>query len=64
MSKQNIQDRYFGRNDPVANKILREHTSFAGLAPPADASIVRSSPSLLSLEGYTLTDLPWIDRRP
>ena len=40
LSKQNIQDRYHGRNDPVANKIMSSHASTMGLAPPEDQSIV------------------------
>ncbi|KAL7411608.1 hypothetical protein BDY24DRAFT_407479 [Mrakia frigida] len=39
MAKQNIQDRYYGRNDPVANKILRDHAVEKGLVPPEDKSI-------------------------
>ncbi|CED85309.1 pre-mrna-splicing factor slt11 [Phaffia rhodozyma] len=39
MKKQNIQDRYYGRNDPVANKILRENAVQTGLAAPEDQSI-------------------------
>ncbi|KAI0797659.1 hypothetical protein C8Q75DRAFT_739188 [Abortiporus biennis] len=39
LSKQNIQDRYHGKNDPVANKILNTHASSMGLAPPEDQSI-------------------------
>lgn len=41
LSKQNIQDRYHGRSDPVANKILNSHAKNMGLAPPEDQSIVR-----------------------
>lgn len=40
MSKQNIADRYHGRNDPVANKILGLNAASSGLAPPEDQSIV------------------------
>lgn len=40
LSKQNIQDRYHGRNDPVANKILATNAASAGLAPPEDKAIV------------------------
>lgn len=31
----------YGRNDPVANKILRDHAVEKGLVPPEDKSIVR-----------------------
>ncbi|CAL1705076.1 unnamed protein product [Somion occarium] len=39
LSKQNIPDRYHGRNDPVAHKIMSTHASTLGLAPPEDKSI-------------------------
>ena len=41
LSKQNIQDRYFGNNDPVARKILAGHAEQQGLKPPEDESVVR-----------------------
>jgi hypothetical protein len=41
LSKQNIQDRYHGTNDPVARKILNQHSTSMGLAPPEDKTIVR-----------------------
>ena len=44
LSKQNIQDRFFGRNDPVARKILSGNAEKQGLQPPEDESVV-SSPS-------------------
>jgi hypothetical protein len=40
LEKQNIQDRYYGRNDPVAKKILRENAESTGLQAPEDQSIV------------------------
>lgn len=40
LSHQNIQDRYHGRNDPVARKILGAHAESQGLKPPEDQSIV------------------------
>ncbi|PVV04141.1 hypothetical protein BB560_001359 [Smittium megazygosporum] len=40
LSKQNIVDRYYGRNDPVAKKILnRNKKSDLLFSPPADKSI-------------------------
>ena len=44
LSKQNIQDRYFGNNDPVARKILAGHADNQGLRPPEDESVVSTSP--------------------
>lgn len=40
VSKQNIQDRFHGRNDPVAKKLLGSAASDAGLTPPADQEVV------------------------
>lgn len=40
LQKQNIQDRYYGRNDPVAKKILREQAELKGLKAPEDKTIV------------------------
>jgi pre-mRNA-splicing factor RBM22/SLT11 len=40
LSKQNIQDRYFGRNDPVALKMLRRADDGPRLDPPADKSVM------------------------
>ncbi|WVQ86060.1 pre-mRNA-splicing factor SLT11 [Cryptococcus sp. DSM 104549] len=39
LQKQNIQDRYYGKNDPVAKKILREQAESKGLKTPEDKSI-------------------------
>ncbi|KZO97846.1 hypothetical protein CALVIDRAFT_479374 [Calocera viscosa TUFC12733] len=39
LSNQKLQDRYHGRDDPVAHKILIQHAADAGLAPPEDQSV-------------------------
>eukprot|EP01066_Platyproteum_vivax_P006807 Platyproteum_vivax@DN2503_c0_g1_i1.p1 len=39
LSHQNIRDRFFGENDPVANKLLRKVDSTANANPPDDKSI-------------------------
>ncbi|CAB3406133.1 unnamed protein product [Caenorhabditis bovis] len=39
LSRQNIKDRYYGANDPVAEKILNRSKAMPTLAPPADTSI-------------------------
>jgi pre-mRNA-splicing factor RBM22/SLT11 len=57
LSKQNIQDRYYGRNDPVARKILSANAENLGLKPPDDTSIVRHisyPPSHMHLTHETL----------
>ena len=40
LQKQSLVDRYYGRNDPVAKKILREQADSKGLKAPEDKSIV------------------------
>lgn len=39
MSDQNIKDRYFGVNDPVAEKLLKRASEFPRPVPPEDKSI-------------------------
>ncbi|OXA63285.1 pre-mRNA-splicing factor RBM22 [Folsomia candida] len=39
LSDQNIRDRYYGSNDPVADKLLRRATALPTLTPPEDKSI-------------------------
>ena len=40
LQKQNLTDRYYGRNDPVAKKILRESAEGKGMKAPEDQSVV------------------------
>lgn len=49
LSKQNIQDRYHGHNDPVARKIMNTHATSLGLAPPEDKTIVRYPPNFMQI---------------
>ena len=39
LSQQNIKDRYYGVNDPVANKLMRKVGEMPSLEPPADETI-------------------------
>ncbi len=39
LAQQNIKDRYYGVNDPVANKLLRKVAQMPNLQPPADQEI-------------------------
>jgi len=39
LSDQNIRDRYYGNNDPVADKLLRRASAMPVLTPPEDKSI-------------------------
>lgn len=39
LAKQNIKDRYHGRNDPVARKMLSGYAATKGLVPPEDPSV-------------------------
>ncbi len=36
LAEQNIKDRYYGINDPVANKMLRRAGDMPKLEPPED----------------------------
>lgn len=42
-SQQSLVDRYYGRSDPVAKKILSQNAESKGLKAPEDKSIVRMS---------------------
>ncbi|PPQ98139.1 hypothetical protein CVT26_003183 [Gymnopilus dilepis] len=48
LSHQNLQDRYHGRNDPVAKKILSSHAENQGLKPPEDVTVTSLFLSSLS----------------
>jgi pre-mRNA-splicing factor RBM22/SLT11 len=39
LRQQNIKDRYYGINDPVAEKMLKRAEETPTIAPPADASV-------------------------
>lgn len=39
LADQNIRDRYYGVNDPVADKLLRRAAALPALPPPEDKSI-------------------------
>lgn len=39
-SQKSIQDRYYGRNDPVARKVLGQVAESKGLKAPEDKSVV------------------------
>jgi len=54
-----MQDRYYGRDDPVARKILATHADSQGLAPPDDQSIVS-----VNFPVYYDIGLIHISRRP
>lgn len=40
LSRQNIKDRFHGRNDPVAKKLLGETARSKGLEPPEDKEVM------------------------
>lgn len=39
LSEQNLRDRYYGRDDPVASKLLSKYDSMPKLTPPEDRTI-------------------------
>ncbi|KAF9053821.1 pre-mRNA-splicing factor SLT11 [Hymenopellis radicata] len=68
LSNQNIQDRYHGKNDPVANKIMSAHAEAQGLKPPDDETVtslflssLSSESTELSVRTTVLRSLPSID---
>ncbi|KAF8201527.1 hypothetical protein BJ912DRAFT_945592 [Pholiota molesta] len=67
LAHQNMQDRYHGRNDPVARKIMSGHAEAQGLKPPDDVAVtslfLSSLPSTsteLSIRTQVLKSLPSI----
>mmetsp|Transcript_43776 Transcript_43776/g.52950 ORF Transcript_43776/g.52950 Transcript_43776/m.52950 type:complete len:413 (+) Transcript_43776:167-1405(+) len=40
MAEQNLKDRYYGVNDPVANKLLERAKTMPSLSPPEDPTIM------------------------
>ncbi|KAJ7741530.1 hypothetical protein DFH07DRAFT_925993 [Mycena maculata] len=68
LSHQNIQDRFHGRNDPVAKKIMATHAESQGLKPPDDETItsifLSSLPATsteLSVRTSVLQSLPSVE---
>lgn len=58
LARQNMQDRYHGRNDPVARKILSTNAENQGLKPPDDVTIVRLACILCRRYAETTCDRP------
>ncbi|TFL07543.1 hypothetical protein BDV98DRAFT_520513 [Pterulicium gracile] len=50
LAHQNIQDRYYGRNDPVARKIMSSNAQAQGLKAPEDTSVMSLFLTALSPE--------------
>ncbi|KAF8238565.1 hypothetical protein L208DRAFT_1354845 [Tricholoma matsutake] len=55
LAHQNMQDRYHGRNDPVAHKILSTNAENQGLKPPDDTTITSIFLSSLSPDSTELS---------
>lgn len=53
LADQNIKDRYYGINDPVADKLLKRASTMPRLDPPDDKSI---STLYIGGLGDTITD--------
>jgi len=43
LQKQSLVDRYYGRNDPVAKKIMKEQAESKGMKAPEDTTVVSDS---------------------
>ena len=39
LADQNIKDRFYGTNDPVADKLMNRYSSMPKLEPPEDKAI-------------------------
>ncbi|KZT40836.1 hypothetical protein SISSUDRAFT_1059890 [Sistotremastrum suecicum HHB10207 ss-3] len=68
LAKQNIKDRYHGKSDPVARRILSGHAETHGMQPPEDTSITSLFITLLpastteqSLRTTVVQSIPSID---
>jgi len=68
LSNQNIRDRFYGRNDPVARKILGGFAAQQGLTPPEDKTITSlfitplpSTTTEQSLRTALLSSIPLIE---
>ncbi|KAJ7581213.1 pre-mRNA-splicing factor SLT11 [Mycena floridula] len=61
LQNQNIKDRYYGHNDPVAKKIMASHAESKGLKPPDDDTILAPESSELSVRTRVIQSLPSID---
>ncbi|KAJ7063402.1 hypothetical protein C8F01DRAFT_1132880 [Mycena amicta] len=66
--QKSIQDRYHGRNDPVAQRIMTTHAETQGLKPPDDPTItslflpsVPASSTEQSIRTFVLRSLPSVD---
>jgi pre-mRNA-splicing factor RBM22/SLT11 len=59
--RASIQDRYHGRNDPVAAKMMQRAAESKGLKAPEDKSIVSTSDSVFQLTSDH-PSLPWPSR--
>ena len=40
LASQNIKDRFYGSNDPVADKLLQRAAAMPKLEPPADRTVM------------------------
>lgn len=39
LANQNYKDRYYGTNDPVANKMMKKLSEMPKMEPPEDTSV-------------------------
>lgn len=39
LNQQNLKDRYYGVNDPVARRMLKRLSDMPGLTPPEDNNV-------------------------
>ena len=59
LADQNIKDRYYGMNDPVADKLLKRYQNMPKLDPPEDRTITTLYVGNLG-EKITEKELRWV----
>lgn len=60
LSQQKLKDRYYGTNDPVAEKLLKQASEMPKLSAPDDKTITSLYIGGVD-EAVTEKDLRWVD---
>ena len=60
LSQQKLKDRYYGTNDPVAEKLLKQASEMPKLSAPDDKTITSLYIGGMD-EAVTEKDLRWVD---
>lgn len=60
LAAQNMKDRYYGVNDPVANKMMKRADGWAKLTPPEDKDITTLYIGNVDPQKITEEDLKYV----